>query len=163
MEEDAYQLKIFPTSSLPQTPAGKKAAVEGLLQAGLIEKMEAQELLDLPDLEAVTSRNLAPYEIILDQIEQMIDENDPQVADPHQDLVMARKVTTLAYLRAKMDRVPEDRLELMRDFISSIDEIEQREAEASAALPQPPPTGGGVPVPAPEAMPPAMGAPPVAA
>jgi len=52
MSEDSYVMRIFPTSLLPATPAGRLATVEGMFQSGLIDRNAALGLLDYPDLES---------------------------------------------------------------------------------------------------------------
>lgn len=133
LQRDAFLLKMFPTSSLPQSPAGRLAAVEQLAKSGLIDPMDAKHLLDYPDLESVVSRETAPYEIVLDQIERMIDEGKPTLPSPYQDVTLALRVTQLALLRAQMDEVPEERLELMREYITACEDHVLKEQSTQAA------------------------------
>lgn len=160
LEHDAFQLKIFPASSLPQSPAGRKAAVESLFMSQMIDKQTAMQLLDFPDLDATLSRELAPYDLVLDQIEIILDEGGYVAPEPFQDLALAIKIGNQTYLRAKIDRVPEERLQKLRDFIDECDrllKLAEAEAAAKNAPPAPPviaaPNGaavmppGGAPVP----------------
>lgn len=144
MEDDAFEMKIFPASSLPQTPAGRKAAIESLYGAGLIDKATAQQQLDLPDLEGAMSLELAPYEILMDMIEQIIDDGRFVGPEPYMDLPLGLKVFRNAYLRAKLDRVPERELGLMRKWIQQAEKLMRPPAEEAPAVPpELPPDGGG--------------------
>jgi len=151
LEEDAFVMKIFPASSLPQSPAGRIAAVEALVSAQLIPPEDALALLDFPDLQSVMSRNLAPYLIVLDQIEMILDEGEYIAPEPFQDLSLTRRIVQLAYLRAKMDKVPDEKLQMLRDHIDAADTLLLRaEAAAQAGAmagipPTAPPAPGGEP------------------
>jgi hypothetical protein len=131
LEEDSFVMKIFPASSLPQSPAGRIAAVEALVSAQLIPQEDALSLLDFPDLKSVMDRNLAPYELVLDQVEIMIEDGEYVPPSPFQDLALSRRIVQLTLLRAQMEKVPEKRLDLLRDHINAADKL-LREAEAAA-------------------------------
>jgi hypothetical protein len=137
MDDDAFQLKIFPASSLPQSPAGRKAAVEALFTANLISQPDALALLDFPDLDATLSRQLAPYELVLDQIESILDENHYIAPEPFQDLALCITISQQVYLRAKIDRVPEERLQMLRDFIDAAKGLEDAAKASAAPTPTP--------------------------
>ena len=66
--------------------------------------------------------------------------------EPFQRLDLAVQVAQPALLRAKMDRAPEDRLDMVRDYIDAAqDLIDKAAAEvAAASAPVAPPVGGGV-------------------
>lgn len=121
IDETSYVMQIYPTSTLPSTPAGRTATVEQWLRAGLIDKDEARYLLEFPDLEA--HQDLSPAfvntEVVLDAIEQMVDEGHPQNPEPFLNLDRVLALVQSAYMRAKLDRVPEKRLELVRRYISA--------------------------------------------
>lgn len=161
LEDDKFELKIFASASLPQTPAGKQAAIEGLIGARMLTPEEGMELLDLPDLDAVMARKLAPYELVIEQIETIIEDGEIIPPEPYQDLKLAKSVAQHAYLRAKLDRVPPERLSLIQQFIAGCEdlletaarELAQQQAAAGAVpgapagappspqQPQAPPTG----------------------
>lgn len=156
MEENAFELKIFPASSLPQDPAGRIAAVESLIQAGMLDKTEAMSLLDFPDIDPVMSRELAAYDVILDIVERMLEDGEYVAPEPFMDLALGIKIVNSSYLRATLDRAPQDRLELMREWMDSatkLAEIPQQAAAAAAAEAPaaPPPMGANG---APPMMPP---------
>lgn len=123
LEEDQFELKCFPTSSLPHTPAGKRQAVEGLLQSGFISREQAMELMDLPDVDAVMQRELAPYEIILHQMESILEDGVLVAPIPYQDLAMALKVSQTTMLRAVIDEVPAAKRDLLQQFISAVEQL----------------------------------------
>ena len=141
LDKESYRMKIYPSSALPTTPAGKLEKVIELYQAGFLGKEEAFSLLDFPDLEAASSRIGADYNDIMMIIEKMLDEGKYQTPEPYQNLELGVKEVQRAYLKARMNSAPKDRLELLRRWIS--------QAQNMMALAKPPPTpdmGGGLPM-----------------
>lgn len=123
LEEDQYTMQCFPTSFLSQTPAGRLQDVTELYQAGFIDKENAMGLLDFPDLESFTTLATAQNEDMDKIIETMIDKGDFVAPEPYQNLQMGVKKMMSAYIRAKIDEVPEDRLELMRRWIEMANQM----------------------------------------
>lgn len=117
LEEDQYVMQPFPTSFLSQTPSGRLQDVTELYQAGFIDKENAMGLLDFPDLEAYTSLATAQLEDVDKQIEMMIEKGKFVAPEPYQNLTMGMKRVQSAYLRAKIEDVPEERLELLRRWM----------------------------------------------
>lgn len=147
LEKDAYVLKVFPSSALPTTPAGRLAMVEQLMAAGLLGPEEAKRLLDFPDLDRELALDRAASDNIDRIIERMVDDGVYEAPEPFMDLILALKKTQAAYNKAVNDSVPEDRLSLMRQFMASIHEMMKRaqeEARNATAAPAPgaPPAPG---------------------
>jgi hypothetical protein len=168
LDEDAYVLQAFPVSSLPSTPAGKLAALEELMNAGLIDQKTFRRLADFPDLEAEQNLSDAPRDLLEQAFERML-YGDGEYFPPEEfyDLELCMRVGVLHYQRAKLVGVPEDRLDLVRQFLAETQAIMANAASANAPppgagppMPPQPPGPEGPPIP-PEAMPPMM--PPMAA
>lgn len=152
MEEDEYILQILPVSSLPQLPGPKLDRVNMMLQSGMVDPETARELLDFPDLESFQSLARAASDNIDRMIENMLDEGVYEAPEPFIDLRLALKKTQAAYNRAVNDGVPEDRLELLRDFMTETHRLMQaamaeqmKLAAAEAAQQGPPAPGVGAP------------------
>lgn len=131
IEDEAFDLKVFPASSLPQSPAGRIQAVESLIQSGLLDREEALPLLDFPDVESAVNRKLAPYELMIDIIERILEDEELITPEPFMDLDLGKRIMQQAYLEAKLDRVPDERRELMREWIQLADQL-TKDAEAAA-------------------------------
>jgi len=129
LEKDQYVMQMFPTSALSKTPSGRLQDVQELLQAGMIPKEEGLRLLDFPDLEGVTSLITAAQEDIDMIIEEMIEKSNYLSPEPFQNLKYGIPKVQSAYLRAKLNKVPEANLELLRRWVS--------EANQMIAPPQP--------------------------
>lgn len=152
LDADAYVLRAFPTSLLPSTPAGKRSAVIDLLGAGIItDPRRAQRLLDMPDLEDDVSIERAAEDAVDWAAERMINDQEAVSPEPFDDLELCVRRMNAHYLRARSDEVPEERLQLLRDFLNTASELIKRREQAALAMqaglagPQgaPPLTSGG--------------------
>ena len=153
LKRDEYVMKVYPTSLLPTTPAAKLQKVIEMLQAGMLSQQEARALLDYPDLAAVNDMATASQEIFNMMIERILEKGIYQPPEPYMNLSMGIAMMQSAYLRAKINQVPEVRLDLFRRFIEdSIGLLARMQAQAA---PPPPMEAMG---PGPDA--PQQGAPP---
>jgi hypothetical protein len=118
LDEDAYVLKVFASSSLPQEPSGRIQKVIELINSGMIDIQKGRELLDFPDLEAEMALDRAASDNIERMIEAILDEGRPQTPEPTSDLQLFIKRAQSAYEKAKvMETVPRDRLAMLRNAI----------------------------------------------
>lgn len=130
---EEFEIQISPVSAFSQTTAGKFALVEMLMQMNMLDQDEAAQLMDLPDTKAVMDRKLAPIELVLDQIEMIIDEGKKVVPSTMQDLSLCIKIGKGSLLRFELDGAEEERLSLLRDYITSAEAFLRQAAEAQAA------------------------------
>lgn len=145
LKEDEYVMQCFPTSSLPNRPEGRLQRLKEMVESGLVPLEEARALLDLPDLEHVTNRlnaNINLVEKTIDNIlyKELVDENGNSIdeekvweddvlteeeilgqlylpPEPYQNLQLAIGIFQDSYLQARVDGVPEGRLDLMRRWM----------------------------------------------
>jgi hypothetical protein len=158
LEQDQYVMRCFPTNLLPTQPAGKLDRVQGMMQAGFIDRDDAISLLDYPDLKAVTSRITAPRDDVLKIIAKMIDDNIYTSPEPYMNLELAKALTQSEYMKGKVQNVPDEKLELLRRFMDDCQGLldqaqmalqEQQMAQQMAMQPPMPAT----PIAVPEAAP----------
>lgn len=123
MDKDQYVVKVFPSSSLPTTPAGRLSFVQELLGAGLIDFDTGKRLLDFPDLEREMALDRAASDNLDRIIEKMVDEGEWEPAEPFMDPDLALKKFQAAYNKGKEDGVPDERLRLLRDFMAMTNEM----------------------------------------
>jgi hypothetical protein len=148
---DVFQLKLFPTSALPNHPGGQLAKIEEMIQAGMLDRESAMSLLDFPDLEAVVSLETAPRDLIMDVIDKILEDKVYTPPEPNMPLDMALRLVGLAYNRALLDGADEEALALLRDWQlqaealrdQAIRAAQQAELAAQQAAAVPPP--GAVP------------------
>lgn len=157
LDRDAYELQVFPTSYLPITPTGRLATVEDLLRAGFLGEgpegvAVARKLLDFPDLEHETSLATAALEDIDRQIDMMC-KGEEQHPEPYM-VVQQGSIDRVAAarFRAKQTGYPEDRLQLLQDWIDEAqalldEEVARRQAQAMAMMPPQEQGGGAMPEP----------------
>ena len=131
LEKDTYVMRCFPTNLLPTQPAGKLERVQGMMQAGFLDRDDAISLLDYPDLKAVTSRITAPRDDVLKIIGKMLGDGVYTSPEPYMNLELAKSITQSEYNKAKVHNAPDDRLELLRRFM---DDCQALLDEAQAAL-----------------------------
>lgn len=132
LDEDSFVMKVFPTNSLPTTPAARKDTIVELLQAGLLPKEQALALLDYPDLKAYTSLATAALEDVRDTIDRILEEGKPGEVDEMTNLQLCVQMGTSAVLRGKHRGVSEDRLELLRRWVDEC-RIKLQETQAPPA------------------------------
>jgi len=123
IEDNEFILKMFPTSSLPTTPAGKMQYVQELINNGFIPKEYALSLLDFPDLDEYTSLANAGLDNLKKTLYNILNKGLYEAPEPYQDLVGGITMFQNAYLRGKNEDVPESRLELIRKWISNAEAI----------------------------------------
>jgi hypothetical protein len=134
IEKDKYITKSWPVSLFPDTPAGKLDTIEKLAQVSPDVQRYLIPLLDFPDFDSVRSRINAPYELVEKQIEAMLEHGRPQTPlVAYMNIEEARRQGTLAILDAERDGAPEERIELLRQWVNQIDNAQ----ELSTPVPQP--------------------------
>lgn len=155
LSEDRYVMQVFPTSLLPQTPAGRLQTVNELTEAGFIDKDKALQLLDFPDVQEFTSLATADIDNTKRLIGRMLYDGKYEPPDPLMNLQLASKMTQQAYLKAKCDNAPEDRLEFLRQFIEEVLVMLLPKKEPAPAMAPPPTVPAPVvdPMMAPEQLP----------
>ena len=142
LREEQYVMKIWPTSLLPQSPAGKLQKVIELAQSGIIQDPGTiLKLLDYPDIESVTQYMTADQDEIDMLIENMVDKGKYVQPEPYSNLALSVKRVQQAYLRAKINNAPDGRLALLRRYID--DCMALMASMAQAAQPQMTPEGAG--------------------
>ncbi len=157
MENDEFQLQIYPVSKLPNDPEGRLAMIQEMAQAGWIGPDVARRLTDFPDLEAEENLANASVDYLHQILDDMIDNGNFTAPEPFDNLQKARALALEYYSRGKLNNLKEDRLELLRKFMKQIDTllgVNQPAPVAPAAPGQPPMDPSQGPAPAnPEATP----------
>jgi hypothetical protein len=119
MEDNEFIMQMFPTSGLPNTPAGRLKYVEELLQGGFIDRPFARSLLDFPDTEEYTSLADALIDDIRETAYQIVYKGKYMPPEPIQGLEFGLQYFRSMYLRSRREGVAETRLEMMRRWMSS--------------------------------------------
>ena len=131
VEDNEFIMQAFPVSMLPHTPAGRLSFVQELIAANFVPKEYGLKLLDFPDLEGFANLATAALDDIMASLEDILVKGEYNPPEPFQDLGTGIKVFQSAYLRSRSEKVPEEKLEMIRVWIES--------AQAVLVASQPPP------------------------
>ena len=158
LTRDAYIMQMFPTSSLPQTPAARYQKVKEMMGDGFIDKAVAQRLLEFPDIEAESNLGNAMLDDVDATISHILDDETPEIRplEQYQNLDKIIERANAAYLYARNRNCPENRLSLLRQLIDMA-----TAQKVKLTTPAAPPMGAGTPPPMPGAGP-SMAPPPMA-
>lgn len=119
LEDDQFNMECFPVSKLPTTPEGRLEFITNLAQAGYIQQSQVMELMEMPDIDNFFSLTNASFDVTVQDMDDMIEENEPRTPEPYMDLKMAKIIAQAYYLKSKVSGVDEDRLELIRQYIQN--------------------------------------------
>ncbi len=152
MEDDEFQLQIYPVSKLPNDPEGRLATIQEMMQAGLIAPEAGRRLLDYPDLEAEESLANSTLDYLHKLLSGIVDEGKFTAPEPFDNLAKAKELALEYYAQGKLNDLDEERLELLRKFMSQIDVLMQAAMPpapmAAPGMPTDPSMGGAQAVPA---------------
>lgn len=145
LEDDAYWLKAYPTSSLSEDITGRLAEVQEMMQAGLITPRVGKRLLNMPDIEMNSSLDNASYDLLCSKIEDMLFDKKPYTPEPFNDLNLAMDLSTKYYNYAQLHNCPDDNMNVLRDFMAQVQALLNKaeqgmQAAAMAAQPMANPT-----------------------
>jgi hypothetical protein len=136
LDDNKYVMKVFPTNFLPATPAGQMDTLErlGSIDPQIQRQMVGQ--LEFPDLEAATSMVNAPFDMCDLLLEEMLDKGNYRPPEPFMPLKLFLDRMRLQLLRADIGGHDEEKLDLVRQFLSEAAVlISQTEAPGMAAAP----------------------------
>lgn len=163
LERDEFVMKMFPSSSLPQTPAARRQQIAEWQASGWIDQTEARRLMDLPDLDNSNNLVFAGQEDIEAVCQDMLDGGKYTPPEPNQALQYGIAYMTSQHLRAKRAGAPQKVLKNLLAWVADAqDALDSAKAQmaAQAAPPAPPGAAPGGPPgpPPPQAQPGAMAA-----
>lgn len=135
LRDDQFVMKVFPVSSLPQDPAGRLQTVQEYIQAGMYTIREGRRLLDFPDTEQIETLQNSQEDYFHKIFEEIIDEGTYTAPDEFDNLDLGRELALEYMSQGKRNGLEEEKLELIRRFISQIDLLMAK----MAPVPQEPP------------------------
>lgn len=156
LDKSDYVIQRFPIGALPTTPTGRLAAAADLLQMKAINPDQFQEISQLPDLKAELNVNLASRRATQKIVAKMLEKGEYIAPSDKMNLLYAAEYGTAKLMDAIADDLPEDRLQLLDNWLDDIAARLAKKAPAAAAgAPMPPgPTSIDPLTPAPLAPPP---------
>jgi hypothetical protein len=130
----SFTIKVVEGSQLSQHPAGRIDDVANMVNMGAVTDIaEMRALLDISDIEHSDSLATSAQDAIEWMCEEMLDDGTPHSPEPYDDLDLCLKLANTYYLRARTQGAPEDRLQLMRNFLDRTTALIQKRDLARAA------------------------------
>lgn len=162
LKDGEYTLQLEPVNFLPDTRAGKLAAVQELAKAGIIPQWMAGALFDEPDMARANKVLFAAFHNLERIMEQLADEDVDMgdlMPEAFHDLEMAVVMGKAYYNAHQAEGAPDSVLERFRTWIQAALDEKKRAAAQNAPAQPPMPDAGGAPMPMPmPGGPPPMGA-----
>lgn len=153
LEDDQFVVQIDTSNRLPQSKAGRTQESLELLRAGAITMDEWRDLQNYEDLEGNASLERASRDYIREVIDNLLDEGEYIPPEEYDNLVWARQYAMKMLQQAKMSRAPEDRLDLLRQYIDEVTDMLTPEEQApDFAPPMPGPAAGPNPTTSPSQL-----------
>ena len=118
LDFDTMAVQIYPTSKLPDTPAGRREFALELAQYTTVSENDIYELLEWADTEAFAQEKLAGKKNVRRDIADMR-KGKRVTRDAIGNHKMAYLMMLDAYEAAKKDGLPEKRLSVMREYIKA--------------------------------------------
>ena len=150
LKDNPFDIQTFPTSQLPDTPAGRIQTISEYIQNQWISKERGMELLNLdPDLESEVNIQTASLRLTEKWLSQMVEDNIYHKPEPYMNLQLAQQVAQGVYCQLQVDNAPEDRVDLVRNFINECTDLMQPPPppQPPAQPPAQPPTDVAPPMP----------------
>jgi hypothetical protein len=128
LEDDCYDLQVFPVSILPTTPAGRYEMVTDLARNALITPDQAKQLLHFPDVDDELTLDMASRNGIRKILDGMLKGGDYVGPEPFFNLAQAKELAVKCYLRAYEKGADDENLSKVRQFIAEVDTMVERAA-----------------------------------
>lgn len=125
LDRDAYVMQCFPTSSLPNEPAGRFQTIQEWVQAGWYTPREGKKLMNFPDTEAVDSLAQAAEDWLTKILDAIVDDGEYTAPDPYDDLNLAFELALEYYQQGKLLGLDEERLDDLRTFMKQVEAHQQ--------------------------------------
>lgn len=161
LEDEEFVLQMYPTNALSKDPSQRIQQITDWTNAGVIRPRTARRLNDgIPDLEEEDSYEFASYNLTMQMITQILKKGEYHPPEPFMNLDPTNEdnaihLFQMAYLKARMSNVPEERLEMMRQWIQQALDMQKSAAPPPPPGPPPgPPPPGAAPPPGPPPHPP---------
>lgn len=152
LREDQFVLDLDTANKLPLTRAGRISTITEWQQAGIISADEWRELMAMPDINEEQELRNAPREYIREVVYNILFKGEYMPPESTDDLSFAMQYALQQYGRAKLEDFPDDRIDLLQQYISAVENIiksaqVQAQAEQQAQqAPRPQSPAGPVPL-----------------
>lgn len=121
--EESYTIRCDTVSAFPQTAAGRIQTITDFIANNFIGRERGMELIGLdPDLEGEIKLQISTLRLVEKRLCEMVEDGAEAYRhpEPFMDLTLALKVSEQTYCMLDGDGCPEDRLQLVRQWIGEI-------------------------------------------
>lgn len=135
---NSYVLQVFPSSSLSSDISNRLKQINQMVQMGVLPVSQVPELMQMPDIDDVISKQSAPMKL-MDFILEEMESNDEYIPpEPYFDLQYALSASLQKYSMVKMNKGSEKYMALVRRFINDIHSLmKQAQTVMPATAPVP--------------------------
>ncbi len=133
LDRDAFVLDMALINALSKSPSAKFAQLTEMLKAGAIQVEQFRRLFELPDLEAENEVDMSDIQIIDKVMDKIVIEGKALQPEPFDYLKLIIQRGRKFYNLCRDKDVPEERLALLRDYLTrakDMDDIETAKASA---------------------------------
>jgi hypothetical protein len=149
-----FVTKVFPISAYASDPAGRRSDVQEDIQAGFIDPDQGLDILGFPDTEEYARRKNGWRRCIEADISSCIDDGVFAAPEPTYRLdgsdgkgPGAREMVRDALNDYKNRKVPQERLDILRQYGTAVEDLIAKGAPPPAAPPAPGASPGGLAAP----------------
>jgi len=144
MDRKEFVLRTEPISALSQTKAALFSEVLELVDRKVItDRGVVARMLNLPDVEQERDLETADIDIVDKTVSLILRGQDYPDPDRRMNLPMAYDRTRKHYLKARIDGVPDKRLNVLDDYLTKIEQLLAAAQAEQQAAQQPPPAPPG--------------------
>jgi hypothetical protein len=131
-------IRCDPVSSLPDTPQGRIQTITEYIQNRWISEERGMDLLNLdPDLDREVEMKTASLRLVDKMLTQMAEDGEPQHPNKYLNVPQALEVSLQVLNLLTLQGCPDDRLQLIRDFIDELYLLQQSQQPQQPQAPQP--------------------------
>lgn len=160
LSKNSFSMRAFPISRLPQSGPGRQQQIDTWYADGIISKATKLRLEQVPDVEAFQDLVNASEDAIEIALDTMIETGEFDPPEPFFDLTDAERIAQSRYLLEKNEKTPQDRLDLILQWIAVVEELKGDTGPVGIQPPATAPSAAGLAAPgAPPAPPPIQSTP----
>ena len=145
LKADQYDIQVWPTNILPETPEGKLQAVQEWTSSGFMPRDVAIGQMNMPILNDWIDDETAARDNVEMCLSSIIDKGKFIEPDPVSNIDLCVAMAQSAYLRAQYDELEPTKVTLLQRFLEKALQL-QSQRGAQAAPPGQPAPGQPAPV-----------------
>jgi hypothetical protein len=142
--DDVFRIQCDTISSFASSMSGRISTILDFFSQGIFSQPRTLEMLGMdPDIDEEYKLQTAALRLCEKRLSAMVEDKNYQHPEPYMDLKLAQRVSQMTYEQLLIDECPEDRLQLVRQWIGEIMTMlgspDPTIAALQAALNPPPP------------------------